>query len=656
MNFKESALGQVRPASLHDQVRLPHRQAYFPSPADWRDQVLYFLLVDRFSDGREDTRPLLDRTDRASARPAGPNGEPWRWDHWAQSGSDRWQGGTLSGVWSKLGYLHELGVTTIWLSPVFKQRGHLNTFHGYGIQDFLEVDPRFGTRQDLVELVEAAHALDMRIVLDIIFNHSGSNWAYPGDVDKAPYLPYPGRHPFGHWRDGDGQATESIAEPGDGVWPIELQDTERYTRAGSGGLGNGDINDPYAEYRRSDFENLRDFDLDAPGTLSDLAACYKYWIALTDCDGFRIDTLKHVSLEQARNFCGAIKEFADNLDKRNFLLIGEVAGGDFQQDRYLDVLRRNLDAALDIGGMRLVLNQVAKGLETPSDYFNGFDPGDAEMGSHRNLGDRHVSILDDHDHVFGPKIRFAAEAATAQQVVAGVALQLFTLGIPCLYYGTEQALSGPESKERQWLPGWKSHDRYLREAMFGPRHPRRSGKAGMPGEADTLDTELPGFGPFGTAGQHIFDRNDRVYRRVAAMGQLRAEFPALRHGRQYQRPTAFLGRGFDFQGAGELFAWSRILDGEEVLCALNGHGTQFRGADIVVDANLSQEHMTVVLNTAEAADPATYNGTHRVGSTVPVHRSWDGPSHIELQHVAPSELIVLSNRPLAEPGGVIGSA
>ncbi len=55
-----------------------------------------------------------------------------------------------------------------------------------------------------------------------------------------------------------------------------------------------------------------------------------------NCDGFRIDTLKHVSLEQARNFCGTIKEFADNLGKRNFLLIGEIAGGDFQQDRYLD--------------------------------------------------------------------------------------------------------------------------------------------------------------------------------------------------------------------------------------------------------------------------------------------------------------------------------
>ena len=60
-----------------------------------------------------------------------------------------------------------------------------------------------------------------------------------------------------------------------------------------------------------------------------------YWIALTDCDGFRIDTVKHVTFEQARNFCGAITEFAINLGKRNFLLVGEMAGGDTVADRYL---------------------------------------------------------------------------------------------------------------------------------------------------------------------------------------------------------------------------------------------------------------------------------------------------------------------------------
>ena len=62
----------------------------------------------------------------------------------------------------------------------------------------------------------------------------------------------------------------------------------------------------------------------------------------------------------------------------------------------------------------------------PAAYFSGFDPGDAEMGSHRNLGNKHISILDDHDHVFGEKIRYSSEATSSHQVVAGVALPLLS--------------------------------------------------------------------------------------------------------------------------------------------------------------------------------------------------------------------------------------
>jgi hypothetical protein len=178
MTFASQALSQSRPHSLR-QLALPRRQSYFRSPVDWREEVLYFLLVDRFSDAAEASRPLLDRANPAAARPPSGSGEPWRWDRWAESGADRWQGGTLAGVASKLDYLARLGVTALWLSPVFKQRGHRDDYHGYGVQDFLDVDPRFGTRDELVALVQAAHDKGLRVILDIIFNHSGSNWVYP---------------------------------------------------------------------------------------------------------------------------------------------------------------------------------------------------------------------------------------------------------------------------------------------------------------------------------------------------------------------------------------------------------------------------------------------------------------------------------------------
>jgi hypothetical protein len=318
-------------------------------------------------------------------------------------------------------------------------------------------------------------------------------------------------------------------------------------------------------------------------------------------------------------------------------------------------LDRNLNAALDIGGMRVALNGVSKGILPSRAYFDGFDPGDTHMGSHRHLGKRHVSILDDHDHVFGEKLRFSSSAASENQVAAGVAIQMLSLGIPCIYYGTEQALGGPEKIERHWLPDWGGSDRYLREALFGPRHPKHAGRLGLSNTLDNLDPNLPGFGAFGTAGQHCFDKRHPVYVRIAALTSLRREYPALRYGRQYLRQinNPFLGQGFDFHGPGELLAWSRILTDEELLCVLNAHGNERRGAKVIVDASLNPpgSELTVILNTVQATDPENYSGRHPVGQSIPIMHV-DGITCVELEDIPPSETLVLTNHPFAQEGGV----
>lgn len=420
----------------------------------------------------------------------------------------------------------------------------------------------------------------MSFITDVLYRPDTS-----GGMHEAHYNPY-GQYPFGSWRDGQGGLIPDITRPEDGVWPTELQDQECYTRAGTGDLGKGGIDDPRAEHKRSDFCDLRDFNLDEDYLLSDLSRCYKYWIALTDCDGFRVDTLKHVTSEQARNFCGAIKEFAANLGKQNLFIVGEIAGGDYFQHFYLDALKHNLTAVLDIGEMCPVLNDVAKGLRSPRDYFAGFKPGQNGMGSHRNVGERHVSILDDHDHVYSKKIRFSSEATCDHQVIVGVAMQLFTLGIPCIYYGT--------------------------------------------------------------AGHHCFHENDPLYRRIAAATALRSQHPALRCGRQYLRCISFLNKPFDFYGPGEIVAWSRILDDEELLCIVNSNGNESRGADIIVDASLNSGGtctMTVMLNTAQAAENGEFSGSHPVGSTVPVNRTAEGRAFVQIRDIPPAEVLVLANHP-----------
>jgi glycosidase len=639
-------------------ANFPQRNAFFESPPDWRDEVLYFLLPDRFSDGQENTRPLLDRTQIGANRTAyaQANGlATWRWDLWRLSGESRFQGGTLAGIKSKLPYLANLGVTALWIAPVFRQRVEGNDFHGYGVQDFLDVDARFGTRADLVDLVSAAHAIGMRVVLDIIFNHTGSNWLYDaaetGDPFKPPYTTGQYRSLFP--KNGFGGAITNPQQPlgnDDYVWPQDLQFIENYTRAGSGSLGAGDIRDPNAEHKRTDFESLRDLAVNRADTLGRLIFVYQYWIALTDCDGLRIDTLKHVGAEEGRNFCGAMKEFAESIGKSNLLLLGEVAGGDDAQEFHLTIFGRNLDAALDIGGMRLAITGVGRGLQNPADFFAGFNFWDERMGSHRDWGSRHVSVLDDHDHVFGRKVRFSADAPVDHQVIVPTALQLCALGVPCIYYGTEQGLrSGPEESERAWLgtvevngrdePAFGRIDALLREAMFGPDHPRASGFAGTQG---TRDTGLPGFGAYGTAGAHVFDESHPAFVRIKALIASRKLLRPLRRGRQYRRATSIGGSDFRFQGSGELLAWSRILNVTEALIAINTNGSAGRGSRIELDPVLrpAGSQLRVVCDTGRigTAGADALGG----GRMLQVQALGGGRVFVDVGVLGPAEVMVLS--------------
>src|SRR3974377_492880 len=116
------------------------RRTFTPSPAAWEDQVLYFLLLDRFSDGKEQGgyRDIHGRPVTTGStplyRPEGPSHVGYAAGLRAGGG---WQGGTLRGLKSKLGYLRRLGVTALWVSPPFRQVAFEPRYHGSGIQNFL---------------------------------------------------------------------------------------------------------------------------------------------------------------------------------------------------------------------------------------------------------------------------------------------------------------------------------------------------------------------------------------------------------------------------------------------------------------------------------------------------------------------------------------
>jgi hypothetical protein len=414
------------------------------------------------------------------------------------------------------------------------------------------------------------------VLLDIIYNHTGNNWFYRDGSAARETLPYrySPPYPIAGWRSAQGTLTGQIETREDGAWPSDFQNPEWYTRAGA--IGRWDPAPwenplhPDNEFRRGDFFDLKDVNLNRGDALGGVIRAYQYWIALSDCDGFRIDTVKHVSYEASRNFCGAIREYAEAIGKYNFWLLGEVTGGGELARSYLDIFGRNIDAILDIGEPARRLGNMVKGLGTAEDVFSQY-AGHDSLGSHRETGRYHVSILDDHDMVGRPgKFRFAALntiEARDLQVAHAVGAQLTLLGVPCVYYGTEQAFDGSEARADPANDGG-FEDRYIREAMFGGS-----------------------FGAFGTAGCHFFNPQHSTYRRIAALARVRRHAGpaglALRRGRQYLRETAAPGQGFALPRPGEIAAWSRIMHHQEVVVALNTHGMEARAALVTVDANLN---------------------------------------------------------------------
>jgi glycosidase len=160
------------------------RRTFTPSPAAWEDQVLYFLLLDRFSDGNEKDsyRDNEDRLVRDGSMPLYRLEDSVRVDYdvWFRAGGS-WQDGTLKGLRSKLGYLRRFGITALWVSPVFRRVAFEPSCHGYGILNFLEADQHFGTREEFRDLVKAVHEQEIYVILDIIAHRTGTVFKYTAD-------------------------------------------------------------------------------------------------------------------------------------------------------------------------------------------------------------------------------------------------------------------------------------------------------------------------------------------------------------------------------------------------------------------------------------------------------------------------------------------
>jgi glycosidase len=618
-----------RPDAI-SKVWLPKRGPSHPSPADWRDEVLYYVLPDRFSDGHEDGRPLPDAINPTSSRPA-------NWDPGAllTSGRSHWQGGTLEGVRSKLDYLKDLGVSAILLGPVLKQRPpspQSESYAGFSVQDFLDVDAHLGTRRDLVDLVSDAHDHGIRVILTALLSQTGPNWLYPGSQGGALFVPSsPGNpYPFGSWVDRDGKSISKPTQPDDGVWPMEFQDPDAYERRGSG--------DPA---QKNDFPGHRR--LRFAGVAQALAASYQYWIGLTDCDGLYIDGLWEIGIDDAHEFARQIRDYAIGLGKHGFLIAADASPDEVKQFRYLGTSGDPPDAVLDFNAIKI--GSLVNGRISAGEFFDGFNlHGSSPMAGSRSGGNRTLAMITNP----GARGRPSLRASSPHQIVAAFAVQLFTPGIPCLYYGDEQALWLDPGDFQTNMPSTS----YMREAMFGPLHPKKLGRDGLQKGDSGLDPTLPGFGPFGFSGVQAFNERHPAFVRIAALLGARRKYTALRFGGLEVAQVRSDGGSFHDSGAGEIMAWSRNVGrrGEDVLCIVNLSGTKPGSFDISINPNTYPpgSNLAVVANTMQAADGKAYIGPYPpLTSQVEVKRDNSG-TYVEIRNLGPSEVLILAGKPTLE--------
>jgi glycosidase len=571
-----------------DLARADHG-ALFASPEDWRDHWIYFLMLDRFNNPK-----------------AAPRNLPYNAEF------SKFQGGTYNGVREQLKYLQQLGVGAIWLSPVLKNpQFDEHAYHGYGIQNFLAVEPRFASSPDQAErelrlLVDEAHALGIYIVFDIVLHHAGDVFEYVsaegatttefGQLDWSDgVLPI-------RWRDEKGGGVPlwsdaPVHPPFDAaVFPDELRQNSRFTLRGSA-FSRG-------FHPAGDFNTLKGIatDLIEDGlqpVYNILIRSYQYIIAKFDVDGFRIDTLKFISPDFERIFANAMREFALSAGKKNFFTFGEVFD---EENTIAQFIGRNtsapgavvgVDAALDYP-LFFKLPNVLKGLSgTPLDVVNVFETRKRVeqdiVTSHGEAGKFFVTFLDNHDQ--SQRFGFTGDIQRFEQVALGLGCIFSLQGIPCLYYGTEQGLNGRKDQTH-------TDDSMVREALWG-----RTDAAGRP---------------------NGFDVSHPLYRAVQQIARVRADQPALRYGRQYFRQVSGNRTEFGISPfPSGVLAFSRILNDQEVLVVANTNTTNRFQGEVIVDHELNPEgtsYKVLYSNKMDFGQPhATTRVVDKKGGSVTIH-------------------------------------
>lgn len=354
------------------QVEVAARNKKNADDFDWDESVIYFMVTDRFFDGNESNNTA------SGAQTYG------------KDNAGLYHGGDFAGITQKLDYLEDLGINTIWITPIVENIPGVKVtdtgkedvpynaaYHGYWASDFTKLNPTLGTEEEFQTLIDQAHSRGIRIMVDIVVNHAGY------DTD------------FGNM-----------------------------IRSGDDIVSGSD--------QKDSLSNLPDFRTEDPAVSAQLVKWQTQWVKDFGIDYFRVDTVKHVENDTWAELKNALTEVDSD-----FKMIGEYAGGGYASNGNT-LGTGEMDSDLDFDFNDQAANFVKGNISSVENFL-------ASRNSVLNNTYMTGQFLGSHDEDgFKKKLLdggMAEDAATAASMVAA-SLQITAKGQPVIYYGEEIGLTG----------------------------------------------------------------------------------------------------------------------------------------------------------------------------------------------------------------------
>ncbi len=368
-----------------------------------RDDVIYLIMPDRFADG-----------DPSNDRPSGSTGV------YDRSQPKAYHGGDLRGIRQHLDYLHDLGVTTVWLTPVWKSTD--SDYHGYHPVDFYALDDHMGSMQEYQALVADAHRLGMKVLIDYVVNHTGPNHPWANDPPTPTWLHgTPAHHLDAEYKFNG--LVDSHASP------------REYLATLNGWFAG----------------KLPDLNPDDPELGLYLAQNAMWWTEIAQLDGFRLDTFPYSTRQFWSGWHERLRRVYPQFADPQVMDVGEVWDGDptitsfFEGGRkQFDGIDSGLATVFDFPLCSALRDVVVKGM--PMEKIVDVLRHDELYPHPETL----VTFIGNHDN----KRLMGEEGSSPAKLKAAFSLLLTLRGIPQIYSGDEIAMPGGDDPDnRRDFPG-----------------------------------------------------------------------------------------------------------------------------------------------------------------------------------------------------------